>query len=69
VKATKLGLGAALAAASTLLLSEVALACPACAARESGGGKVFALIGLMIAVPYVITAVTLKVIRRLERDA
>ena len=46
-----------------------AWACPACATREGAGATVFALIGLMIAVPYVIAVITIRVMRRLERES
>jgi hypothetical protein len=52
-----------------LLDAPSALACPACAARSGPGTAVFAWIGLMIAVPYVIVAVTIRTIRKLERES
>jgi hypothetical protein len=52
-----------------LLFPGVVLACPACATREGPGAAVFTLIALMIAVPYVIAAVTIRVMRRLEQDS
>lgn len=45
-----------------------AWACPSCATREGPGLGVFMLIGAMIAVPYAVTAVVLRVIRRLDLD-
>jgi hypothetical protein len=42
-------------------------ACPACAAREGPGAAVLGLVGALIAVPYLIAAVTIRVVRRLER--
>jgi hypothetical protein len=50
------------------LLPDVALACPSCATREGPGFGVFALIGAMITVPYVVALVTIRVMRRLERE-
>ncbi|HEY0714967.1 MAG TPA: hypothetical protein VGF45_19965 [Polyangia bacterium] len=55
---------AAMAASSP----SVALACPSCATREGAGIGVFLLIGAMITVPYVVAAVTIRVMRRLERE-
>ncbi len=49
------------------LAPAAALACPACAAREGPGGGVLALVGALIAVPYLVAAVAIKVIRNLER--
>jgi hypothetical protein len=46
----------------------IALACPACAARTGPGAAVFTWIALMIAVPYVIVAITIRTIRKLERE-
>jgi hypothetical protein len=46
----------------------VATACPACATRSNGGAAVFTWVALMIAVPYVIVAVTIRTIRKLERE-
>lgn len=45
-----------------------AWACPSCATRERPGVASLALVFAMIAVPYVVTAVVLKVIRRLDRE-
>jgi hypothetical protein len=63
-----LSLGAAVLALA-MFDSGVALACPACAARTSPGAAVFTWIALMIAVPYVIVAVTIRTIRKLERES
>ena len=46
-----------------------ALACPSCAARPTPGTAVFTAVALMIAVPYVIAVITIRTIRRLERDS
>jgi hypothetical protein len=51
-----------------LCLPAAAWACPACATREGPGAGTLALVAAMIAVPYAVTAVALKVIRRLEKD-
>jgi hypothetical protein len=45
-----------------------ALACPACAAREGPGTSVLVLVGALIAVPYLVAAVAIKVVRKLERQ-
>ncbi|HEY0706597.1 MAG TPA: hypothetical protein VGG33_07365 [Polyangia bacterium] len=45
-----------------------ALACPSCATREGAGIGVFVLIGAMITVPYLVALVTIRVMRRLERE-
>ena len=55
--------------AAGLLPPATALACPACAMRDSAGAAVFAWVGLMIGIPYVIAAVMLRVIRNLERGS
>jgi len=44
-----------------------AWACPACAARSGPGLGVLGLVAGMIAVPYAITVVAVRVIRRLDR--
>jgi hypothetical protein len=59
----------ALLAAVVLLWPAVALACPSCATRESAGAGIFALVGGMIGVPYVIAAVTIRVFRKLGRES
>jgi hypothetical protein len=58
---------AALATLVALLAPGAALACPACAAREGPGNGVLALVGALIAVPYLVAAVTIRVVRKLER--
>jgi hypothetical protein len=45
-----------------------AWACPACANRAAPGLGVAGLVAGMIAVPYAITVVAIRVIRRLDRD-
>jgi hypothetical protein len=45
------------------------LACPACAARPAPGSTVLVWLALMIAVPYVIAVITIRAIRRLERES
>jgi hypothetical protein len=54
-------------AALLLLLPSPAWACPACALRESGGPATLGLVAGMIAVPYAVAVVALKIIRRLDR--
>lgn len=55
-------------AAALVLVPAAAIACPACATREDAGLGMLALVGIMIAVPYVVAAVALRVIRRLAKD-
>jgi hypothetical protein len=62
------GRAAAWAALGALLAPSAVLACPACAAREGPGAGVLGLVGALIAVPYLVAAVTIRVVRRLERD-
>lgn len=60
--------GAALAALVVSLATPLeALACPTCATRDSGRG-VYLLVGLMIAVPYLVAVVVYRIIRRTLRD-
>lgn len=59
----------ALAVAAVLLAPALALACPSCATREGPGRGTLVLVGLMILVPYAVTVVAFRVIRRLDRDA
>ena len=51
-----------------LLIPGAAWACPACALHTPAGTGTAALIAAMIAVPYAVAAVALKVIRRLDKD-
>ena len=60
------GLGAV--AAFSAWVPAAALACPTCAAREAPGLGALAALGAMVAIPFVIAAVTIKVVRRLERQ-
>jgi hypothetical protein len=59
---------AALLAAAAALAPAAALACPACASREGPGAGVLALVGALVSVPYLVAAVTIRVVRRLERN-
>ncbi len=59
---------AALAAAAVFLASRMAEACPACATREAAGLGTYALVGAMIAVPYIVSVVAIRVIRGLDGD-
>jgi hypothetical protein len=54
--------------ACVLLIPAAAWACPVCASRETDTRLVLVLIGAMIAVPYVIAAIAIRVIRRIQRD-
>jgi hypothetical protein len=55
-------------AAAAALAPATAWACPACATRAGYGAGTFVLIGVLIAAPYAVAAVALKVIRRLDKD-
>jgi hypothetical protein len=59
-----------LAAAAGGLLSApgLALACPTCATRDAPGLALLAAVGGMIAIPYVVAVVAIKVVRKLERE-
>ncbi len=50
------------------LAPAVADACPACATRDAAGGGTYALIAGMILVPYAVSIVAIKVVRRLNND-
>ncbi len=52
--------------AGALLLSTAAWACPSCATRDAAGVGVFAMVAGMIAVPYVVAVVAIKIVRRLD---
>jgi hypothetical protein len=55
--------------AIALLLASpgLALACPTCATRDGPGVGVLLAVGAMIALPFVVAAVTIRVVRKLER--
>jgi hypothetical protein len=55
-------------AAAAALVPALAWACPACATRSGPGTSTLLLIGGLIAAPYAVTAVALKIIRRLDKD-
>jgi hypothetical protein len=50
------------------LLPAAAWACPACATRSSAGPGTALLIASLVAAPYAVAVVALKVIRRLDKD-
>ena len=52
---------------STLLAPALTWACPACANRDGGGWQTALVIGLMIAAPYTIFSIVLRILRRLEQ--
>jgi hypothetical protein len=56
------------AAALVALTPVAAWACPACATRQGYGPGTLLLVGGLIVTPYAVTAVALKIIRRLARD-
>ena len=51
-----------------MLAPAPAWACPACATRSAPGPGTFLLLAGMIAVPYAVAVVALKVIRKLDRE-
>jgi hypothetical protein len=55
-------------AAAVVLAPAAAWACPACATRSGPGAGTLVLVGAMIALPYAVVAVALKIIRKLEKD-
>jgi positive regulator of sigma E activity len=54
---------------AALLACAEALACPSCATREGPGTNVLALVGAMIAVPYVVSVLVIRAVRRLGRES
>ncbi len=50
-------------------LPAIAWACPVCAGRETNTGLTATLIGLMIAVPYLISVVAIRTIRKADKEA
>jgi hypothetical protein len=50
-----------------VLAPSAAWACPSCA-REAPGSGTWVLLGAMIAVPYAVAVIVLKVIRKLDRE-
>ena len=55
-------------AALMVLVPGAAWACPACATRGAPGAGTLALLAGMIAVPYAVAVIALKVIRKLDRE-
>ena len=56
------------AALAAVLAPVAAWACPACATRSGPGAGTLALVAGMIAVPYAVAVVAVKIIRRLDRN-
>jgi hypothetical protein len=54
--------------AVVLLAPAAAWACPSCATRGAPGAGTLALVAGMIAVPYAVAMIALKVIRKLDRE-
>lgn len=53
----------------TWLAPAVAIACPACAAREGGTSlRTYVVLASMILVPFAVAGVVIQIIRRLEKD-
>lgn len=55
--------------AAFMMLPTVAWACPVCAGRETNTTMIATLLGLMIAVPYVIAVVVIRVIRKADKES
>lgn len=55
--------------ATLALLPSLASACPVCAGRETDTSLVLLLVGIMIAVPYAISVVAIRIIRKADRDS
>ena len=62
------GLTALASAALVMSAPAAAWACPACATRSGPGAGTLALVAGMIALPYAVAVVALKIIRKLDRD-
>jgi hypothetical protein len=58
---------AAAAGGAAALAPAAALACPTCATRDGPGAGMLVAVGAMISLPFAVAAVTIRVIRRLER--
>lgn len=52
----------------TVLVAGPAWACPVCGASEGAGFTTLAVVGGMIAIPYAVAAVAIKVIRRADAE-
>jgi hypothetical protein len=59
---------AATLAAGLVLAPAAVWACPACATRADPGSGTALLVGGLIAVPYAVAVVAIKIIRRLDKD-
>ena len=55
-------------AVALALAPAAAWACPACATRGGPGAGALALVGAMIAVPYAVAVIAVRIIRRLDRE-
>ena len=55
-------------AALVVLAPGAAWACPSCATRGAPGPGTFLLLAGMIAIPYAVAVVAVKVIRKLDRE-
>ncbi len=54
--------------AGSVLVSQVALACPQCVRGEGGGYGMYVLIGSMILLPFAVAAAAVHFIRRADFD-
>ena len=59
---------ALLAAGAAFAAPAVAWACPVCAGRETDTSLVLTLVAMMIAVPYGISVVAIRVIRKADKE-
>lgn len=57
------------AVAALWVAPAAAWACPVCAGRETDTSLVLTLVGMMIAVPYGISVVAIRVIRKADKES
>lgn len=55
-------------AVAASLVPDLADACPACATREAGAVDTLVLVAALVAAPYVIAVVVVRIVRRLDRE-
>lgn len=60
---------AVLSAGLVALVPAVALACPVCAGRETNTTMIATMLGLMIVVPYAISIVVIRLVRKMSATA
>ncbi|MDX2022132.1 MAG: hypothetical protein SF187_17985 [Deltaproteobacteria bacterium] len=59
----------ALLLAALVMAPKLAWACPVCAGRETNTTMIATLLGLMIAVPYAVAVVVIRVIRKADKES